>query len=249
MSVNSKMSVDGKYAYLRPQHGVWLAILGSALFHVGLVAMLVIGGLIRESAANTRDSARITALLRLGKPRPKDWLPRKLPAPATAAPREQRPSRDKNATHDKKTARAAEKKKHQDYSRSMNSALASLTRKEGGKPDDEIEGSPEGVADGDALIAKKGSEYMTKVYKAVKAQYSVPEVIGQRERMFLRATVVITVDAAGRLKDFSFEKHSDNSLFDSAIEAAVRRAAPFPAPPAELAGKYADEGIGLEFSP
>jgi TonB family protein len=242
------MSVDDKYAYLRPQRGVWLAILGSALFHVGLVMMLIIGGLIRESSANTRDTARITALLRKGKPRPKDWLPRKLPAPGKSAPKEVRPSRDKKASHDKKK-RAPEKKSQRDYTKDMSSALASLTQKEGGKPDEEVEGSPEGVDNGDALIAQKGSEYMTKVYKAVKAQYSVPEVISTRERMFLRATVVITVDAGGRLKDFSFEKHSDNPLFDSAIEAAVRRAAPFPPPPAELADKYAHEGIGLEFSP
>lgn len=242
------MSAEGKYDYLKPQRGVWLAIMGSALFHAGLIMALVIGGLVRESSANARDTAKITALLRKGKPRPKKWLPRKLPAPPAPAPHNTRPSKDKQAA---KTAnnRPAKKRPHHDYSKDMSSALASLTQKEGGKPDDEIEGSPDGVDDGDALIAKKGSEYMTKVYKAIKAQYAVPEVISQRERMFLKATVVITVDARGRLKDFSFEKHSDNHLFDSAIEAAVRRAAPFPPPPPELADKYADEGIGLEFSP
>ena len=129
----------------------------------------------------------------------------------------------------------------------MNQALASLTQEGGGKSDVEPEGSPDGVDEGTALIAQLGNEYMTKVYTSVKGQYAVPEIISQRERMFLSAVVVITLDARGNIKDLSFEKKSDNQIFDSAIEAAIRRAAPFPPPPSELVDKYGSEGIGLEF--
>lgn len=239
------MSVRDQYAYLRPQPLVWLFILVSMAVHAGLVGLLIIGGLLKDSRDHSRDRARITALLRKGKPRPKDWLPRKLPAPAPAPTKEVRADPSKKADASKKTPVSGSERT--DYSKQMSQALASLTKEGGGKSDEEPEGSPDGVDEGTALIAQLGNEYMTKVYTAVKAQYAVPEIISQRERMFLSAVVVITLDSRGNIKDLTFEKRSDNQVFDSAIEAAIRRAAPFPPPPSELVDKYASEGIGLEF--
>lgn len=244
------MSEKGQYSYLRPQSGVWIFILGSAAFHAGLVLLLVIGGWLRDSSAKTNERTRITALLRKGKPRPKEWLPRKLPAPTPALPKEVRP--DPKAKPDPKSkavkpVTAKKKYRPTDYSKDMNAALASLTEKGGGKTAEDPEGSPDGVEDGDALIAKMGDQYMTKIYKAIKVQYSIPEVIPAQERMFLSAKVAITIDAHGNIKDLTFEKRSGNSLFDSSIEGAVRRAAPFPAPPPELSDTYATEGFALNF--
>jgi TonB family protein len=213
---------------------------------MALIVMLVVGGLLRESNANTYQRARITAMLRKGKPRPKDWLPTKKPKAAPAAPVNTRPSKTK-ANETAKKSRPAPKNSRVDYSKQMASALNSLND-DGPASDREIEGVEDGVEDGEALIAELGDEYMTKIYKAVKAQYSVPEIISERERMFLQATVVITINAQGKIKDLSFEKKSSNTIFDSAIEGAIRRAAPFPAPPKELVDKYASEGIGIEFA-
>jgi TonB family protein len=196
---------------------------------------LIIGGLAGDSGG--REHAKITALLKKGKPRPKEWLPRKEPAAAPAPPKTARPPKD--AKDRKKAAHPASSRV--DYSKDMSSALKDLAK------DEEREGSENGVDEGTALIAEKGNEYMTKVYSAVKGQYSVPEIITERERMFLNATVVITLNARGQIKDLTFEKRSGNQVFDSAIEAAIRRAAPFPPPPPELAGKYASEGIGIDF--
>jgi protein TonB len=228
------MDVRDQYAYLRPQRGVWLFILGSTAVHAGLVALLIVGGFLKDLGAKTRDRARITALLRKGKPRPKDWLPRKPRPLPEAPPRTARPDPKVKPEPGRKVAR------HASYKKEIDQALKSLA-------DEEAEGSPDGVDEGDALVAQKGNEYMTAVYKAVKGQYTVPEIISQRERMFLSATVVITINARGQIKDFDFEKHSGNSVYDSAIEAAIRRAAPFPPPPPELVDRYASEGIGLEF--
>ncbi|MBW1806750.1 MAG: TonB family protein [Deltaproteobacteria bacterium] len=244
------MSEKGHYSYLRPQTGVWFFILGSAAFHVGLVLLLVIGGWLRDSSAKTNDRARITALLRKGKPRPKEWLPRKLPAPSKALPKELRPDPKTKPDPKSKAVKhvpAKKKPRSADYSKDMSAALASLTEEGGGKTAEEPEGSPDGVDDGDALIAQMGDEYMTKIYKAIKVQYSIPDVIPAQERMFLSAKVAITIDARGNIKDLTFEKRSGNSFFDSAIEGAVRRAAPFPAPPSELSDAYAAEGFALNF--
>ncbi len=233
------MDVREQYTYLRPQPMVWLSILGSAAAHAGLIVLLIVGGLVKESGG--REHVKITALLKKGKPRPKEWLPRKEPAAAPAPPKNARPPRDA----EKVDSKARKSSSRVDYTKDMTSALQGLA-KEGGK-DEEVEGSPDGVDEGTALIAQKGNEYMTKVYAAVKGQYSVPEIITERERMFLAATVVITLNARGQIKDLTFEKRSGNQVFDSAIEAAIRRAAPFPPPPPELADKYASEGIGIDF--
>ena len=234
------MDVRDQYSYLRPQPMVWISILGSAAAHAGLIVLLIIGGLVKDSGG--RENVKITALLKKGKPRDKKLLPRKPPAAAPAPPKNARPPKDA-----KKVDPKAARKTHSrvDYGKDMDSALKGLA-KEGGK-DEEAEGSPDGVDEGTALIAEKGNEYMTKVYSAVKAQYSVPEIVTERERMFLNATVVITINARGQIKDLTFEKRSGKQVFDSAIEAAIRRSAPFPPPPPELADKYSSEGIGIDF--
>jgi protein TonB len=233
------MNVREQYAYLKPQPMVWISILGSAAAHAGLIVLLIIGGLVKDSGE--REHVKITALLKKGKERPKDWLPRKEAAAAPAPPKNVRPSKEAKKTDSK----ASKTSSRVDYSKDMGSALASLV-KEGAK-EDEGEGSPNGVDEGTALIAQKGNEYMTKVYSAVKGQYSVPEIITERERQFLNAVVIITINARGQIKNLTFEKRSGNQVYDSAIEAAIRRAAPFPPPPPELVDKYSSEGIGIDF--
>ena len=234
------MDVRDQYSYLKPQPLVWISILGSAAAHAGLIVLLIIGGLVKESGG--RENVKITALLKKGKPRDKKLLPRKPPAAAPAPPANARPPQAAKKA-DPKAARKTSSRV--DSGQAMASAINDLV-KEGGK-DEEAEGSPDGVDEGTALIAEKGNEYMTKVYSAVKGQYSVPEIITERERMFLNAIVVITINARGQIKNLSFEKRSGNQVFDSAIEAAIRRSAPFPPPPPELVDKYSSEGIGIDF--
>jgi len=235
------MDIRDQYSYLKPQPMVWISILGSAAAHAGLIALLIIGGLVKDSGG--RENVKITALLKKGKPRDKKLLPRKPPAAAPAPPANARPPKDAKKV-DPKAARKTPSRV--DYGKDMDSALKGLA-KEGGKDPEVGEGSEHGVDEGTALIAEKGNEYMTKVYSAVKGQYSVPEIITERERMFLNAIVVITINARGQIKNLTFEKRSGNQIFDSAIEAAIRRSAPFPPPPPELVDKYSSEGIGIDF--
>jgi TonB family protein len=242
------MKRSNYFSYRPATRGFWLALAGSAGVHLLLVLALVFGGWLKGLAADEKTPARITALLRKGEPRPKNWLPRKPPAAAAPEqPKEVRPS--KEAKPAEKKPEPGSRPTSRDLQKQMAQALAALAREEGSKKKEPPEGSPDGVEEGDSLVAQAGNEYLTKVYKAVKAQYAVPKVIPPEERLLLRATVVITIDRGGNLKDFHFEKRSGNSLFDSAIEAAVRRASPFPPPPAELADRFASDGLGLEFTP
>ncbi|MBN2498609.1 MAG: TonB C-terminal domain-containing protein [Deltaproteobacteria bacterium] len=241
------MDVRDQYAYLKPQPIVWVSILGSALFHALLVGLLVAGGLLEEGREPLRQKALLTRLLKKGKKRPQNQLPHKdlRPAPAPAAPKpvpaEKAPPRSKPGPDKSSQPVRA------DYSSQMSSALASLQEHAEKDSKYEPDGDPDGVEEGDSLLKQKGDAYLTEVYKAIKAKYNVPELISDKERMFLRATVVITLTADGRIKDMSFEQRSGKDLFDSAIESAIRRAAPFPPPPPELAAKYSSVGIGLNF--
>ena len=243
------MEIREQYAYLKPQPMVWLAILGSAGLHLGLVGLLVVGGVLKEGSKSLKDRAIITKLLKKGKKLDDSWLPHKAvkpppapaPSPKAVVPKPDAKPQDKKPQPKKPDPKPANPSKV-DYTGSMDSALTALKDTKY-----EEEGDPDGVDDGQALIKQKGDEYLTKVYKAIKGQYEVPELISPKERMFLRADVVIYIDAGGGIKNLKFKEKSNNSLYDSAVEGAIRRSAPFPAPPQELADAYAREGIEIPF--
>lgn len=238
------MDIRDQYAYLKPQPFVWFAILMSVGVHLLLVGVIVVGGLLEEHRPPLKDQAIITRLVQKGERRPENWLPRK-PVEQPQAPAPPQAVSPKTPTEASVPVRPRQKtgpeakSRRVDYSKDMESALTALR-------DEKPEGAPDGVEGGDSALAQRGNEYLTKVYKAIKAKYEVPELIPERERMFLKAEVVIFLDAGGNIRDLRL-KGSGNALFDSAVEGAVRRAAPFPPPPPELAATYAKEGIGIPF--
>ena len=234
-----------QFSYLKPQPQVWLAIVASAGIHVGLVVFLIIGGLVQAKPSDLKDKAMITKLVRLGEEKPKNWLPDKKLASAQPAPKTPAPST--KASPDT-SAKSPKKSAAKDYSKDMKKALAALGSSDDKPSKETPQGSPDGDPDGDALIAELGNAYYTQVYKQVKQNYAVPEIISERERMFLAATVVIKLDERGNLMgDLEWEKRSGNDVFDSAIANAIKKSAPFPAPPKELVDKYKTEGIGMNF--
>ncbi len=236
-----------RFAYLHPRPKVGLAIAVSVAIHAGLILLLVFGGMVKGTTDDIRDKAIITRLLKKGEEKPKEFLPDKpvqtAPPPPTApAPQVEPPSANKPVPTEPKAPPSKV-----DYSKQMNKAISALEHREGRTSKEKQQGSPNGVAEGDSLVAEVGNAYYTEIYKSVKARYTLPELIDERERMFLTATVVITLDRNGKLKQLWFQQSSGNKLFDSAIEGAIRQAAPFPPPPRELADKYATDGIGLIF--
>jgi TonB family protein len=235
-----------RFDYLHPHPKVGLAITISAAIHAGLILLLVFGGMVKGTTENLKDKAIITRLLKKGEEKPKEYLPDKPikqePSPQPApAPQVEPPAAKKSVPTEPSPPSKV------DYSKQMNNALSALEHREGRNSKEKPQGSPNGVAEGDSLVAEAGNIYYTEIHKSVTAHYTLPELIDERERMHLTATVVITLDRNGKLKQLVFEQKSGNSLFDSAIEGAIRQAAPFPPPPRELADKYATNGIGLIF--
>lgn len=238
------MDIKEQYAYLKPQPFVWLAVLGSGLVHLLLIGTVVLGGIMDETRVPLSQKAIVTRLVKKGKKLPENWLPHKptKPAPAKKPPKSAVPSK----VNKTKPAPKAKTVKKIDYTKQMDNILSSL-EKEDKKTRYEQEGSEDGVDEGDALVKQKGDEYLTKVYRAVKSKYSVPELIPARERLLLQADVVIYLDRSGNVKNLKLIKASGNTLYDNAVVGAIKKAAPFPPPPDELADVYSKEGIEIPF--
>ena len=83
---------------------------------------------------------------------------------------------------------------------------------------------------------------------AIHANYVVPSVISERERLYLSATVVIYIGRDGSIVKHVMTKPSGNSFLDQALVLAIQRTR-LPAPPAELARLVRDEGLEINFKP
>jgi hypothetical protein len=160
---------------------------------------------------------------------PAPSAPARAPAPSKAAPRPRTPSREEL----------------------MEKALASATRgalhQEEKHPPREREGSEEGSLEGTAS-SEEGDAYFAAVHDAILANYALPSIISERDRMSLKATVVAFIARDGTIVKHTFEQRSGNRFFDDALELALKRSK-VPPPPADRAQQVRDEGVALVFSP
>jgi len=224
----------------------------SLAVHVAFGAVLTIFSWLFSPPRLSMDPQPIKAsLVRLGKKRDEQLLPRKeeppppppaaekaAPAPPAAEKAVAIPSKD--AKPDKK---AADSKGEPDAKKSLFNAL----NKAGAKAD-EVEGDEKGDKDGDSA-KQEGERYYGLLSAVVKRNYDVSDTIPEAERRLLKATVVIKLGASGELLDVDLSKSSGNELFDSAVTGAIRKAAPFGAPPEHLRDSLKNSGVALVFSP
>lgn len=113
--------------------------------------------------------------------------------------------------------------------------------------DQKIYGSPDGDPRGDAEDGE-GDAYLALVTRALQETYNLPATISDRERMHLRATVVLFIEPDGKISRYEFESRSGNPTFDGALEAAVRGAR-LPPPPAERRERYRSQGLAVLYRP
>lgn len=236
------------------QRGFWYFVAVSVLSHGLAIAYYAYQSGHRRPTIDLGDTVIQTKLVRLGKKREPKLLPRKASAPKPKSnekllakdsppePKNQAPKPDKRP--DK--MQEALKKIHDQAQREQ--ALQRIAERVG---DDEPEGDPEGSAFGTETQAARltlTQAYFAKLHDRVMTFYSLPNILSAADRRRLQAIVVISVAADGSLLKQAFEKRSGNESFDSALEAAVSRAAPLPAPPAFLRDTLR-EGVGLRFRP
>ncbi len=109
-------------------------------------------------------------------------------------------------------------------------------------------GDPQGDPLGDSSEAGEGDQYLALVVRSLRESYVLPSTISERDRLHLKATVVLYLDADGHVLRYDFESRSGDGAFDAALERAIR-AARIPPPPAEFRQKYRSQGLGVVYQP
>ena len=109
-------------------------------------------------------------------------------------------------------------------------------------------GDPNGDPQGDASEGSPGDIYLALVERALRESYVLPSTLSEKDRVRLKATVVLYLDDRGGVVRYAFESRSGNEAFDAALERAIY-AARIPPPPPEMRRKYRDEGLGVVYRP
>ncbi|WNG34553.1 TonB C-terminal domain-containing protein [Archangium violaceum] len=233
---------------------------------VGHALVLVAVGLYTTFVEGPRvqlDQKPIRAtLVRLGKPRDEKLLPRKeqppppppkkvdaAPSPTPAPPEPAKvavpvpgvkPEPAPKPTPQKGEAQGEDRRNR------LFGAFDKLSKPS--KQEEELEGAEDGDPNGDSATAE-GERYFGLLSSQVRRHYDVADTIPDDERLYLKAQVAMRLNRTGEIIDARLAKASGNTLFDSAVLAAVKKASPFSPPPDHLRDTLQKSGIVLEFSP
>jgi hypothetical protein len=108
-------------------------------------------------------------------------------------------------------------------------------------------GAPDGDPLGDSESGAEGDRYLALVVRELQSHYNLAKTIPDRELLQLGATIVLRLDASGRVLGHTFERRSGNAAYDAALERAIA-AARLPPPPAELRERFRTTGLGVNFT-
>jgi len=232
----SLLGGDPRIGWLGP--GLALAI----ALHVAVVAAAFFLPRLLDRPAPVRKPV-IAHLVALGKPRDPRLMPRKETEPPAAASASSAPEKPGAPSSGKTAPRQLTRQEM------MERALAGAARRtRDEKPDPERAGQETGSPAGTAASAEEGEKYFGEVEDKIHANYVVPSVISERERLYLSATVVIYIGRDGSIVKHVMTKPSGNSFIDQALVLALQRTR-LPPPPAELARLVRDEGLEINFKP
>ena len=218
---------------------LWPVVLASAAAHAAVLAW---GALHRPPPiADLSQKPIVAKLVRLGEKRPEAFLPRKdeappppppavVPVPGPEAKTPPRPSRPGPAPARPDPLAAAMDRVRREQ------ALGSPPRY----------GDPTGSPEGEASDAEEGDRYLALVTQALKANYRLPTTLSERDRSYLKATIVLSIEPDGRISGFRFEQRSGNASFDEALERSIRQTR-LPPPPPDMRDRYRSVGLGVHF--
>lgn len=230
-------------------------VLASSVGHVLVVLLWLVGTwLLSGPKVDLAQTPMKASLVRLGKPRDEKLLPRKEEEPApppkkveeVAAPTPPAPP-DTAVKIPTKDARL-EKAKKEDRKETKKSLFEAFGKAGKQGKAEELEGQADGDLDGDAA-KQEGERYFGLLNSVVKRNYDVSNTIDEAERRRLRAEVALRIGPAGELMEVNLTKASGNELFDSAVLGAVKKAAPFSAPPEHLRDSLKKSGVAFVFTP
>ncbi|HEX9398766.1 MAG TPA: energy transducer TonB [Anaeromyxobacter sp.] len=230
---------------------LWPALGASVAAHV----VLILWGLTRQPPPpiDLEQKAIVAKLVRLGEKKPEQWLPRREEAaapappapvavPVPAAPVAPRPAAPRPGAKPAPTAPAPAPAGGKAGGTSLASILSKVQRQQ----DERRYGDPSGDPAGDSESGSEGDRYLGAVVQQLKRNYDVPKTIPSQDLLNLKATVILRIDAAGRIAGHEFERRSGNPSYDAALERAIARTQ-LPAPPPALRDHYGRLGLGVNF--
>ncbi len=226
--------------------GLRFTIIGSAVTHLLVVIALIAGTAGSGRTMVPTETVIATKLVRLGKERQKDLLPRKEQPPQPAAKPavnlapEAKPTNTSNAP-----AKAVEKATKP--TPSLSDALQRLRKNdaEQEEPEGREDGSVYGTSLTEALI---GNKYVTEIYNCVKSNYTIEGLSPERVRG-RKTTVAVRVNTDGTFFDIKVENSSGLKAFDGLVVRAVKRCGKVSPPPKQLGDAVREEGVLIEFTP
>jgi len=198
-------------------------------------------------------------LVRRGQPRDPKLLPRieepppppprvEAPPPPVPTPPDARKAPPAPGLKPATPAARAEPSKGADDSAGRRSRLFDAFQKTSKLAKDEpLEGAPDGDPEGDSATSE-GDPYYALISASIRRHYDVSSIIADQERLALKTDVLLRLAPTGAVETVKVATSSGNAMFDNAVLAAVRKAAPFPAPPAHLRDVLR-KGVPLRFTP
>jgi TonB family protein len=237
-------------------------VVGSAIGHVALLVTVIVYQMLDLQPRVNLDKPIIATLVRKGKERDEQLLPRKeeLPPPpqevkAPEAPPAPEPPKPEKAavpvpipTLPPAPKQQTKQQGEKDAAERRKKLFGAFDRNSKATKVEELEGKADGDEMGDSARAE-GERYYALLKSQIQRHYDVAQTISEAERRMLRANVEISVARTGKLqRKPKLVKSSGNSLFDQAVLAAIERSAPFSPPPEKLR-RDVEDGVTLQFTP
>jgi colicin import membrane protein len=232
---------------------LWPAAVASAAVHAALIVWAIFR--VPGPQIDLEQKPIVAKLVRLGEKRPEQYLPRKEVAPPPPAPAAPAPVATPGPAPTPAAPAVAVPTPHPKPAppkatspvRGSGNTLASVLSKVQKQVNDTRWGAPDGDPSGDAETAEEGDRYLALVKRELQSNYNVPATISERERLYLKSTIVLFIDPDGRISRWQIEAPSGNGAFDSALERALRstRLAP---PPDGMKDFYRRTGLRIVFT-
>ena len=243
--------------------GLKRLMLGSLALHISLGVILV--AVLGHAQNPEPKNVVITKLVRLGKKRPDNMLPRLLkeepPAPTAkkTAPKKPEPKpvekvipiKKPDAPKQPKAKKEPPKENALDRARKMSNVSSALDRLRSAKGEKEAEGDPEGSKKGtvsDLSLAILGNKYMTEISDCLQSVWNV-EGLSESQTAGLSAKIGIWVSSRGKFVRHQIEGSSGVAAFDRAVEKAVQKCGGVSAPPRDIRNVVSRDGIEIVFRP
>lgn len=253
---------------------IWPLLGLSCAIHLGVFGIIYIGDLEKRIISTQQH---VTArLVRLGRERPKEFLPRKaqeaptgtaktvdniappsptLPPPKVVEKSEETKSKKAIAQADSPIKRGPAAVSAPAKSAIKTQAKTHAPRESAASRLNKLvksmnaDGKKSGSMLGTDLNASMEQDYLDEVAQIVRDSFELPSILNAEERRRLEVIIQLRIDAHGKLIDARVTTQSQRRLFDDSVINGAKQVQNFGPPPLPLRSKFSREGLFIKFCP